>query len=149
MLEQQIWQAFKATKEENFDAEYTAWAFGAVPDELASLVLAGEKTATASSFIFYELEDEVLPKEGDYNIILDSKEEAVCITETTKVYLAKFSEITEAHAYKEGEGDKSLKYWREVHEAFFTKELAEIGKNFDTDMIVVCEEFECVYPKSK
>lgn len=46
---------------------------------------------------------------------------------------------------KEGEGDGSLEYWRNVHDEFFSKEMAEIGKLFDEDMPVVCEEFELVF----
>jgi uncharacterized protein YhfF len=42
------------------------------------------------------------------------------------------------------EGDKSLKYWRDVHKKYFTKELKEIGKEFNEDMLVVCEEFDVV-----
>ena len=34
-------------------------------------------------------------------------------------------EVSEEHAYKEGEGDRSLAYWRAVHEEFFTKEFEE------------------------
>ena len=72
-------------------------------------------------------------------------EEAVCIIRTTKVYVAPFCEITENHAFKEGEGDKSLSYWRKVHEEFFKNALERKGLNFDEQMKVVCEEFEVLY----
>ena len=39
----------------------------------------------------------------------------------------------------EGEGDKSLDYWRKVHIKFFEEESE--GK-FNEDMEVLCEEFE-------
>ncbi len=48
-------------------------------------------------------------------------------------------------AYKEGEGDRSLEYWRKVHIDFLTRELAEINKAFTKKTQVVCEEFELVY----
>jgi uncharacterized protein YhfF len=54
--------------------------------------------------------------------------------------------VPEEHAYKEGEGDSSLAYWREVHQAFFTQEMILIHRTFDEGMRVVCEEFELVYP---
>ena len=78
-------------------------------------------------------------------MILDSSDNAVCIIKTTKVYVAAFDEVSEHHAYEEGEGDRSLDYWRQVHEEFFRKELKTIRKDFDTKMKVVCEEFEVVY----
>lgn len=47
----------------------------------------------------------------------------------------------------EGEGDMSLEYWRKIHRVFFTEELKDLEKEFTEDMMVVCEEFEVVYPK--
>ena len=67
------------------------------------------------------------------------------MTKTTKVYIEQYKNISQEHAYKEGEGDRSLDYWRKVHSDFFTKELAEAGVEFNEDMKVVCEEFETVF----
>ena len=50
------------------------------------------------------------------------------------------------HAYKEGEGDKSLTYWRQVHEACFAEWLKEVGLTFTPESKVVLEEFRKVYP---
>lgn len=63
---------------------------------------------------------------------------------TTKVYTVPFKDVSAEHAAKEGEGDLSLDYWREVHKEFFTEELEEIGESFSEDMLVVCEEFEVI-----
>lgn len=144
MNAQEMWSLY-STKE-NINADYEAWAFGDDPDELARLVLEGIKTGTASAYPLYAQEGIALPREGEYNVILDSQDNAVCITRTTKVYISPFSEVTERHAYKEGEGDRSLAYWRKVHEAFFTEEMRSAGLAFDAAMKVVCEEFICVYP---
>ncbi len=132
-------------KRSGLDGEYEAWAFGDDPDGLAELVKKGIKTATCSAYIFYETEGEEIPKVGEYNIIEDSNENAVCITRTTKVYITAYDEVTAEHAFKEGEGDRSLSYWRKVHEDFFTEELKEIDRPFDQKMKLVCEEFEVVY----
>ena len=43
-----LWQAFAAACPDA-PAAHEAWAFGAEPDALARLVLAGRKTATASA----------------------------------------------------------------------------------------------------
>ncbi len=130
--------------------KYEAWSFGGVtpniPDILANLVLIGEKIATAGAYPAYLFDNSPLPFLGGFNIILDSNDEAVCITKTTKVYTTPFCDVSTNHAYKEGEGDKSLTFWRECHEKFFTSELSEIGLSFTDKMLVVCEEFEVVYP---
>ncbi|HFU3698162.1 ASCH domain-containing protein [Streptococcus suis] len=146
MIPTQLWQEY-LTVNPQAGPEPEAWAFGAVPDELADLVARGIKTATSSAYPLYELEGEEIPQTGGYDIILDSQGNSVCIIETTKVYIAPFSQVTEEHAFKEGEGNRSLSYWRQVHEELFTIWLEEAGLAFSEDMLVVCEEFELVYPK--
>ena len=124
---------------------YEAWSFGEAPDKLADLVLQGIKTATCSAYDLYQINNEPLPQAGDYSVILNSSEEAVCIIKTIKVYVTEFRNISKEHAFKEGEGDRSLEYWRQVHESFLTNELATVHKGFDENTKVVCEEFEVVY----
>ena len=124
---------------------YEAWAFGEAPDKLADLVVQGIKTATCSAYDLYRINNEPLPKEGDYSVILNSREEAVCIIQTRRVYVTEFDKVSEEHAFQEGEGDRSLEYWRKVHESFLTKELASVHRSFDRNTKVVCEEFEVVY----
>ena len=124
---------------------YEAWSFGEAPDKLADLVLQGIKTATCSAYDLYQINNEPLPQAGDYSVILNSSEEAVCIIKTIKVYVTEFKNVSEEQAFKEGEGDRSLEYWRKVHESFLTNELASVHKGFDENTKVVCEEFEVVY----
>ena len=85
------------------------------------------------------------PSLGKYDVLLNGREEAVCILRTTKVYVTPFDAVTAGHARKEGEGDKSLGYWRQVHEAFFTQCLQEAGLAFTPETRVVCEEFEVAF----
>lgn len=59
----------------------------------------------------------------------------------------KYCDVTEDFALKEGEGDRTLAYWRRVHEDFFTQELRAEGLEFSPEMKVVCEQFELVFPK--
>ena len=129
-------------KESGLTGEYEAWSFGDDADELARLVKEGIKTATCSALCFYEMEGEVLPKVGEYSVILDSKDQAVCIIRTTKVYTTGFNQVSEEHAWKEGEGDRSLEYWRNTHRRFFIEELRKYDLDFNEDMELVCEEFE-------
>ena len=100
---------------------YETWAFGnskEMADELADLVLAGIKTATASNYSMYKDEDSV-PFIGLLNIVLDGDGEAVAIIEITSVEIIPFDEITEEHAFLEGDRDRTLEYWRKVNEEFF------------------------------
>ena len=144
MTEKELWKAF-ITKKQLADCEYEAWAFGVEADLLAHLVVIGEKTATASAYAMYELDNEPLPATGEYSVILDSKDNAVCVIRTNRVSVVPFNKVTAEHAFKEGEGDKSLDFWREVHEKFFTECLSEVGLDFTIEMKVVCEEFEVVF----
>uniref|UniRef100_UPI003F691FC2 ASCH domain-containing protein n=1 Tax=Streptococcus pluranimalium TaxID=82348 RepID=UPI003F691FC2 len=140
-----MWQEYQQINP-NIGDEVDAWAFGAKPDLLAQLVLDGTKTATASAFDLYELEGEPLPKVGSYDIVQDSQDDAVCIIEITKVSVVPFKDVSADHAFKEGEGDRSLAYWRQVHEELFTEWLAESHLVFNEDSKIVLEEFRVVYP---
>lgn len=146
MSEKELWKEYIA-KCKIEDCEYQAWAFGDDADLLAELVINDDKTATASAYPLYELENEPLPKIGEYSVILNSIGEAICVIQTTKVYVVPFCNVSEEHAFKEGEGDKSLSFWRNGHKKFFTECLSEVGKEFNEYMKVVCEEFKVVYKK--
>ena len=81
-------------------------------------------------------------------VILDGKGLPRCITRITKVEITPFRDITEEYAFIEGEGDKSLSYWKEAHTQVFTRECREdFGMDFTEDMECVCEYFEVVYQK--
>lgn len=145
----QLWKEFKAINPDTPEY-YEAWAFGdseKMADELAQLVLDGVKTATASNYLLYELEHEPVPQAGLHNIILDGDGKAVAVAETVSVEVVPFNEVTEQQAYLEGEGDRTLSYWRKVHEAFYTKELMKIGREFEDTMPIVCEIFKVLYKR--
>ena len=145
----QMWEGYREI-DPNVPKEYVAWAFGdskEMADELAKLVSEGKKTATASNYTLYELEKEELPFPGLINIILDGDGKAVAIAETTSVEVVPFDEVTQEHAYLEGEGDCTLNYWRDVHETFFKKEFENMSKVFDDKIPVVCERFRLLYKK--
>ena len=145
MTAQEMWEIFSS--QNRIRHKYEAWAFGDDPDKLAALVLDGIKTATSSGYEWYSVDGEDLPKEGQYSVVLDSKGQAVCIIRNTKVYMTTFEEVSAEHAWKEGEGNRTLAYWREVHERYFRQCDTEAGYSFfHNKMKLVCEEFEKVYP---
>ncbi|XXN66737.1 ASCH domain-containing protein (plasmid) [Enterobacter ludwigii] len=118
-----------------------AWQIGDNADmanELADLVMKGIKTASCGSLASY-LAEKSPPRIGSHNIILDGRDEPVCVIRMTSMRLVRFSDVTEELARKEGEGDLSLEYWRSEHKAFFTR-----AGFYADDMELVAEEFEVV-----
>ena len=144
MNAQEMWALY--SEKNSLDVPFQAWSFGTEPDRLAELVLSGKKTATASAYVWYELENADLPKGGDHSVLLNAEDKAVCIIQTTKVSILPFDEVDEEHARKEGEGDGSLSDWRRTHEAFFRKEFENAGLLFHSKVKVLCEEFIRVFP---
>lgn len=127
-----------------------AWAFGATPahaDELLALVLDGVKTATASSLWDYEATGEPVPAVDSYSILLDGRTRPVAVIRTTTITIVPFGEVTARHAYREGEGDRTLEYWRESHERYW-RAYSENARGFEPDMPVVCEGFRLMYAAS-
>jgi uncharacterized protein YhfF len=114
-----------------------SFAFGdgpALADELLELVLNGVKTATCST------EDEPnLSTPGERWIVLDGRGAPRCVIESMEVTFRRFGEVDAAFAYEEGEGDRSLAYWRDAHRRYFGRQ----GK-FSEDMMLMCERFRLV-----
>jgi len=132
----------------NTDKTYESWYFcnnEKDANELVELVKRGMKKATASLHCLYEIENEPVPKVGDHAVITNWNGIAQCIIKITNINIVPFKDVTEEFAAKEGEGDKTLLFWRKVHQKFFTLELKENNKEFSEGMLVVCEEFEVVY----
>ena len=148
MDHQQLWQEFIRVFPQYREAVYEPWLYGSDdPDLLLRLTLEGVKTATASSLPLYEYENEQPPQAGQLSVISDTKGQARCVVRAVRVYTVPFRQVPAEQAWKEGEGDRSLDYWRRVHEDFFTLEMKEAGLSFSWDMPVVCEEFELLYKK--
>jgi uncharacterized protein YhfF len=114
-----------------------SFAFGDSPDladELLELVLKGVKTATCST------EDEPnTSKPGEQWIVLDGRGNPRCVIESTEVTYRRYGDVDAAFAHDEGEGDRSLSYWRDAHRRYFTR----LGK-FSEDMMLMCERFRLV-----
>jgi uncharacterized protein YhfF len=128
--------------------QYLAEKFGDSPqmaNELGALVVSGAKTATCSAFWEWEAEGSSLPEIGQKSIVLNGNDDPLCIIETTEVEVRSYNEVDAQFAYEEGEGDRSLEYWREAHWRFFSRTLPNIGKDPTSDMPLVCERFSVVY----
>lgn len=125
------------------DSKIDAWSFGNTPemaDELVSLVMEGKKTATCSLLRAYQGYEDEIPRVGVYSLICDGREKPMCIVFYTDTFICKFNEISERHAYEEGEGDRTIDYWKKVHLKFFTS-----YGDFHEDENLLCERFKVVY----
>jgi uncharacterized protein YhfF len=145
---EEFWAGFVAAT--GIDGEYEAWAFGdaeAMPDlstELALLVRDGPKRATAGLLAEYDDESEELPVPGGLSLILDGASSPVCVIRTTEVEIRPFGEVDAAFAWDEGEGDRTLEWWRTPHKWFF----AQQGVEIDDDTLMVLERFELLWAGS-
>ena len=146
-----FWREFVSqTPEINPETPYQVWYFGNTSEmarALAELVIAGKKRATASLVEIYESHPELAPVEGCYNVVTDFEGNPQCVIQTTEIRHIPFTEVDAAFVFDEGEGDQSLEYWRGVHWAYFTKEAADFGLEFNEKSLVCCERFKLLFPK--
>nr|WP_258371179.1 ASCH domain-containing protein [Curtobacterium sp. MCBD17_021] len=143
-----FWEARRRDSPDLPETVPLAWAFGATPehaDALLDLVLAGVKDGTASSLWDYEATGEPLPEVGEYSIILDGTDEPRAVLVTTAVRIVPFDQVDAEHARAEGEGDRTLAYWRAAHERYW-REHSESPRGWASDMPVVCERFRLLWP---
>ena len=115
------------------------FSFGDSPelaDKLLSLVLDGKKRATCWAVSQGLMSAAV----GKSMVALDSAKRPRAVLRTVELVQRRFDEVDEAFAYDEGEGDRSLAFWREAHERYFTR-----LKVFRPNMMLWCERFEVAY----
>lgn len=140
-----FWRSFVDAT--GIEGPYLAEAFGSdaeTADELGRLVRDGQKRATTSLLSSYEEDYEPLPAVGDLSIVLDGRGTPLCVIRTISVEVRPFGLVDEAFAWVEGEGDRSLAYWRDAHVRFF----ASLGKPVDDDTMVVLDRFELLWAPS-
>jgi uncharacterized protein YhfF len=112
-----------------------SFAFGdspALADELLALVLAGKKTATCWAASEGGKGVEI----GKRWIVKDGQGRARAVVETVELTRRRFKEVDAAFAFDEGEGDRSLGWWRRAHTNYFTRR-----GEFAPGMEVYCERF--------
>ena len=111
----------------------------------ADLILRGEKRASCSMAHWYSHEGEAMPEVGHLQVVTNWQGDPICIIELTAVSYCRFNAITPAFAVEEGEGDKTLAWWKSVHWAYFSRECEELGIVPREDMLLVLEQFKVVY----
>jgi uncharacterized protein YhfF len=147
---QLFWDKFQASI--SYDASplfYEAFHFDdneSSANALAALVLSGQKRATAGLLWTNERTQRRLPKVGFLSVVTDWQGAPLCIIENTLIEVVPFDSVSDGFAALEGEGDKTLRYWRDAHWQFFSRECQRIGREPDLQMPVLCEQFKVVYP---
>ena len=114
------------------------FSFGDSPDlanELLELVLSGTKCATC----WAESQGLLSAEVGKMMVVLDGQGVPRAVLKTIELAKRSFDEVDEAFAYDEGEGDRSLQYWRLAHTRYFTR----LGR-YAPNMTLWCERFELV-----
>lgn len=145
MNAQELWEEFCEKHVVDKATPYESWAFcggGPSGDNLAQLVLCGIKFGTASPVAAFG-EEEPIPKEGDYSVILLDSGEAACVLRDYDVSIVPFSKVTYFHGYAEGEEERTDVAWRKIHEHAFAPDLKSMGMQLTDDTLIVCEKF-CV-----
>jgi uncharacterized protein YhfF len=113
------------------------FSFGDGPElaeALARLVLDGKKTATC-----WWVKDDITTHVGERSVMLDGAGRPCAVIETVELTQRRFDEVDAAFAFDEGEGDRSLDYWRAAHRRYFTR----LGQ-FAPDMLLCCERFRVI-----
>jgi uncharacterized protein YhfF len=124
--------------------------FGNTPElaqKLLSLVVKGQKSATAGVLWAWEADDGGPPKEGQVYIVHDWNGMPIAVIENTQVSIVPFNRVDAQFAREEGEGDLSLVWWRRAHWHYFSAECRRLGREPSEDMPVVCQRFRILYPQ--
>lgn len=125
---------------------YLTWGFAddtnpGLMTKLGLLVRDGPKRATAGREADYD-ETEPIPSPGDHHVVLDGEGHPICIIRTTSVEIRPFGQVDAQFAWDEGEGDRSLEWWRAAHIRYF----ASVGTPIDDETRIVLERFAKVWP---
>jgi uncharacterized protein YhfF len=146
-----FWQRYVATlpaEHPHRHAKPDAFAFGdspALANELAALVQAGRKRATASLLVEFTSVGLPLPRAGDVSIVTLADGVPVAIIELVEVRHVPFQAVDAAFAADEGEGDGSLEWWKVAHQRYFGRVCARLGDEFDQTTAVICQRFRLVW----
>lgn len=143
------WQTLRRGRPDlSLPDRYDLWYFGddeALARGLLDLVLAGTKTATAG--LVWGAAEADTPKPGGYSLITDFGGTPECVLQTVELRMLPFDRVDAAFAHDEGEGDRSLDFWRRAHWDYFTRRCAEIGRTPARDMPVFRERFRLIHPR--
>ena len=144
-----LWARFRDAHPEAPAALPTVGPFGATSahaDQLLGLVLAGVKSATSTLLAEFGAEDEPLPRPGDHWIVTDSAGAPRAILRTVELRIGPFLSVDDAHAFDEGEDDRSRDSWIHEHRRYWQRRCAQLGLDWTEDAEILFERFTVVWP---
>ena len=147
MTSSEFWQktkaALKLQDDESFAGELGFEARGFAGTEKIAALLAERKRAAFSTYAVYAIDNEILPVSGEFYIVKNADEEAVCAIQIQRVEILPFNEVPWSLAALEGE-DENLQEWRERTREILEEESEIIGYEFREDIKLVFMEFKIV-----
>jgi uncharacterized protein YhfF len=114
---------------------------------LARLTLTRKKKASTGLYSLYQKYGVALPEVGSKQIITDFDGKAKAIIAYTQIDTISFDQVTVAYAsWDMGTTIEPLTKWKKAHWDFFTTLLKESGEQPSEKMLVVCQQFETIWP---
>jgi uncharacterized protein YhfF len=108
------------------------------------LMRAEKKNGTAHMVMDFERNNIPRRHPGDYWVILSPEAEPLILVRVTRVEEVAFKDVSQAWAEVEGEGDISLRWWREAHLAYFCRQCELWGVAWTEDHPIVLETWKLI-----
>lgn len=145
----ELWRAYRdAVPGDELEHPSVEW-FGdsaELADELLSLVLLGQKTATATLVSEFDAENQSLPRIGGHWIACDGSGTPTVILRSTWLRLGPIDSVDDSFAWDEGEGDRTRDTWLVDHTRYWKRVTSARGIPWSDTLEVVFERFEVVWP---
>ena len=147
-LTSEFWRTYREAAGLHHD-DYDVVTFGdsaAMATELAELVVAGIKRATAGLVRQFGPDGEPPPVVGGYVVLLDGADRPRAVWRTIEVRIGPLNSVNERFAWDEGEGERTRDWWLSAHRRFFGRRAAAQGFRMHDQIETMFERFEIVWP---
>src|SRR6266566_4491667 len=114
--------------------------------ELAELVVAGIKRATAGLVRQFGPDGEPPPVVGGYVVLLDGADRPRAVWRTIEVRIGPLNSVDERFAWDEGEGERTRAWWLSAHRRFFGRRAAAQAYRMHDEIETIFERFEIIWP---
>jgi uncharacterized protein YhfF len=108
------------------------------------LIRARVKNGTAHMAMDFERNKIPRRLPGDYWVILSPAAEPLVLVRVVGVEEVPFNKVSQAWAEVEGEGDNTLRWWREAHLAYFRNQCQLWNIPWSEEYSIVCESWELI-----
>ncbi len=125
------------------------WAEGDGPvhaEARLERILAGDQRASARPLAALRADGSDVPTRGDLLVVRDGRDRPRAVVEVIEQSVVPFDLVDEHFAADCGEGDLSLRYWRDTHREAFARQASRVADT-DPSLPVVTIRFRLVYPR--